>query len=53
LKEQRQVEFSQALTGARGHRRASRNHEAVVFPWEEAGPQAFRPPLRNPFLFRR
>ena len=29
--------------------RASRNHEAVVFPWAQAGPLAFRLPLRKPF----
>jgi hypothetical protein len=37
--------------GARGQRRALRNHEAVVFPWKEAGPQAFRLSLRKPFGF--
>jgi len=42
-----------ASAGARGQRRASRNHEALVFPWDEAGPGAFRLPLRNPFWFRR
>jgi len=32
---------------AGGQRRISRNHEAVVFPWAGAGPQAFRLSLRS------
>ena len=36
-----------------GTRRASRNHEAEVFSWDEAGPKAFRLFLRKPFWLRR
>ena len=43
----------EAPTGARGQRRALRNREAMVFPWDQAGPQAFRLPLRKSFWFRR
>jgi hypothetical protein len=37
--------------GARGQRRALRNHKAEVFPWKEAGLKAFRLSLRKPFGF--
>jgi hypothetical protein len=47
------IRYFGAPAGARGQRRASRNHEAQVFPWDEAGPQAFRLSLRKPFWFRR
>jgi len=40
-----------APAGARGQRRASQNHNALVFPWGQAGPQAFRLPLRRPLGF--
>jgi len=42
-------ENDETSAGARGQRRASRNHEALVFPSAGAGPKAFRPPFRNPF----
>ena len=43
--------YFEVPAGARGQRRALRNHEAVVFPWKEAGPQAFRLSLWKPFGF--
>lgn len=37
--------------GARGQRRASRNHKAVVFPWDRAGPKVSASLCGNPFSF--
>jgi hypothetical protein len=51
LKEQKEIGSFNVPAGARGQRRASRNHKAVVFPWVEAGPQAFRLSLRKPIHF--
>jgi hypothetical protein len=48
FKKYKKIGSFQVDAWARGQRRASRNHEAVVFPWVEAGPQAFRLSLRKP-----
>jgi len=47
FKKNNEIGYFEVPAGARGQRRALRNHKAVVFPWKEAGPQAFRLSLRK------
>jgi hypothetical protein len=51
FKKHKGIGYFEVPAGARGQRRALRNNEAVVFLWNEAGPQAFRLSLRKPFGF--
>jgi hypothetical protein len=44
--------YFQIPTGARGQRRASRNHEALVFSWDGAGKKLSRLSLRKSRSFR-
>jgi hypothetical protein len=53
LEKESGIEPSGVPAGARGESRASGNLGAAVFPRDEAGAPAFRPPLRKRFWFRR
>jgi hypothetical protein len=51
FKKHKGIGYFEVPAGARGQRRALRNHKAVVFLWNEAGLEAFRLSLRKPFGF--